>query len=78
MALETFHPLIQRWFQSRFAGPTEPQLEGWPHIAAGRNTLIAAPTGSGKTLTAFLAAIDRLLKLSVARRSEERRVGKEC
>ena len=66
MALESFHPLIQRWFQSRFAGPTEPQREGWPHIAAGRNTLIAAPTGSGKTLTAFLAAIDRLLKLSVA------------
>lgn len=66
MALDTFHPLIQRWFKSRFAGPTEPQLEGWPHIAAGRDTLIAAPTGSGKTLTAFLAAIDRLLKLSVA------------
>ncbi|MDB5336302.1 MAG: cshB [Planctomycetaceae bacterium] len=66
MALESFHPLIQRWFQSRFAGPTEPQREGWPHIAAGRDTLIAAPTGSGKTLTAFLAAIDRLLKLSVA------------
>ncbi|MES2793972.1 MAG: DEAD/DEAH box helicase, partial [Planctomycetota bacterium] len=66
MALETFHPLIRRWFQSRFAGPTEPQREGWPHIAAGRDTLIAAPTGSGKTLTAFLAAIDRLLKLSVA------------
>ncbi len=66
MALETFHPLIQQWFQSRFAGPTEPQREGWPHIAAGRDTLIAAPTGSGKTLTAFLAAIDRLFKLSVA------------
>ncbi len=66
MALDAFHPLIQRWFQSRFAGATEPQREGWPHIAAGRDTLIAAPTGSGKTLTAFLAAIDRLLKLSVA------------
>lgn len=66
MALETFHPLIQRWFRSKFTGPTEPQRDGWPHIAAGRNTLIAAPTGSGKTLTAFLAAIDQLLKRSVA------------
>lgn len=66
MSLDTFHPLIQQWFQSRFAGPTEPQRDGWPHIAAGRNTLIAAPTGSGKTLTAFLAAIDHLFKLSVA------------
>lgn len=66
MGLATFHPLIQRWFRAKFAGPTEPQRDGWPHIAAGRNTLIAAPTGSGKTLTAFLAAIDQLLKRSVA------------
>lgn len=66
MGLENFHPLIQRWFRSRFAGPTEPQLHGWPHIASGRHTLIAAPTGMGKTLTAFLAAIDRLLKQAIA------------
>ncbi|MBS0263927.1 MAG: DEAD/DEAH box helicase [Planctomycetes bacterium] len=65
-SLETFHPLIQRWFQGRFAAPTEPQARGWPRIAGGEHTLIAAPTGSGKTLTAFLAAIDRLLKESVA------------
>src|SRR5438309_5345918 len=62
MSLDLFHPVIQRWFLGRFAAPTEPQRQGWPHIAAGAHTLIAAPTGSGKTLTAFLAAIDRLLK----------------
>ena len=49
----------------RFAGPTDPQREGWPEIAAGRHTLIAAPTGSGKTLTAFLAIIDRLFRRSL-------------
>jgi ATP-dependent Lhr-like helicase len=61
-----FHPLIHQWFERRFGGPTEPQQRGWPVIAAGGHTLIAAPTGSGKTLTAFLAVIDRLLKESVA------------
>ena len=62
-ALAAFHPAVRRWFESRFpAGPTEPQLRGWPAIASGRDTLIAAPTGSGKTLAAFLVQIDRLLR----------------
>ncbi|MBI3865650.1 MAG: DEAD/DEAH box helicase [Planctomycetia bacterium] len=65
-SLEAFHPLIRQWFLGRFRAPTEPQAAGWPHIARGEHTLIAAPTGSGKTLTAFLAAIDRLLKESLA------------
>ena len=63
-SLALFHPVIQDWFRSRFAGPTEPQQQGWPEIVAGRDILIAAPTGSGKTLTAFLAAIDRLFQQS--------------
>jgi len=65
-ALQIFHPVIQDWFRSRFQGPTEPQQLGWPEIAAGHQTLIAAPTGSGKTLTAFLALIDRLFRQAVA------------
>ncbi len=62
MALDAFHPVIQRWFRSRFDAPTEAQAAGWPAIAQGRHTLIAAPTGSGKTLTAFLTCIDQLVR----------------
>ena len=62
MPLSGFHPVIERWFGARFAEPTEPQRGAWPVIQAGRNALIAAPTGSGKTFAAFLAAIDSLLR----------------
>ena len=62
MALPGFHPAIDTWFTARFADPTEPQRRAWPLIQAGRDVLIAAPTGAGKTFAAFLAAIDSLLR----------------
>lgn len=65
-SLELFHPIIQKWFVGRFRAPTRPQQEGWPAIVDGKHVLIAAPTGSGKTLTAFLASIDRLFRRAVA------------
>ena len=58
--LEAFQPATRAWFRSAFAEPTAPQREGWPAIAAGRHALIAAPTGTGKTLAAFLWCLDRL------------------
>ncbi|MGJ7509423.1 DEAD/DEAH box helicase [Variovorax sp. GT1P44] len=60
--LQDFHPAVANWFNATFPGPTEAQAAAWPVIAAGRHTLVAAPTGSGKTLTAFLAALDRLVR----------------
>jgi ATP-dependent Lhr-like helicase len=60
-----FHPVVDRWFSSRFPAPTEPQHRAWPLIQAGRDVLIAAPTGSGKTFAAFLAAIDDLLRQGI-------------
>jgi ATP-dependent Lhr-like helicase len=66
MPLESFHPLICQWFQEHFTAPTEAQRLGWPSILNRQDTLIAAPTGSGKTLTAFLASLDRLLRLALA------------
>ncbi|WP_103075989.1 DEAD/DEAH box helicase [Solilutibacter silvestris] len=66
-ALAQFHPAVSGWFARSFAGPTEAQIAAWPSIAAGRHTLVAAPTGSGKTLTAFLTAIDTLVRDGLAR-----------
>jgi ATP-dependent Lhr-like helicase len=60
--LEWAHALVRDWFVGRFGTPTEPQLQGWPHILAGKTALISAPTGSGKTLAAFLICIDRLVR----------------
>jgi ATP-dependent Lhr-like helicase len=57
-----FHPVLRRWWASRFAEPTAAQLEGWSAIRRGADTLIAAPTGSGKTLAAFLTALDELFR----------------
>jgi ATP-dependent helicase Lhr and Lhr-like helicase len=72
MLPQDFHPVVRRWWESRFrdaAGavlpPTEAQLEGWRAIRSGSHALIAAPTGSGKTLAAFLTSIDQLLRESL-------------
>ncbi len=60
-ALSLFHPVTAAWFRAVFDGPTAPQIEGWPAIARGESTLILAPTGTGKTLTAFLWCLDKLM-----------------
>ena len=56
-----FHPLVETWFAERIGAPTAVQNAAWPLIAAGEHLLVSAPTGSGKTLTAFLWALDQLL-----------------
>jgi ATP-dependent helicase Lhr and Lhr-like helicase len=61
MDAELFHPAVREWFEAVFAAPTKPQLQGWPAIARGESTLILAPTGTGKTLAAFLWCINRIM-----------------
>src|SRR5450432_1711068 len=60
-ALGLFHPITAAWFRAVFDRPTAPQIEGWPAIARGESTLILAPTGTGKTLAAFLWCLDRIM-----------------
>jgi ATP-dependent Lhr-like helicase len=55
-----FDPRIASWFAAHVGAPTDIQARAWPRIAAGEHVLAVAPTGSGKTLTAFLCALDRL------------------
>ncbi len=60
--LSTFHPFVRSWFERTFGEPTAPQELGWKPISEGRNTLIVAPTGTGKTIAAFLWCINHLIE----------------
>jgi ATP-dependent helicase Lhr and Lhr-like helicase len=72
--LARFSAPVRTWFETTFQAPTPAQAQGWPAIADGGHTLILAPTGSGKTLTAFLWAIDRLMTDPVPSREARLRV----
>jgi ATP-dependent Lhr-like helicase len=61
-ALKSFHPAVAAWFSRTFDAPTPAQERAWPALQAEQHVLVAAPTGSGKTFAAFLAAIDRLVR----------------
>lgn len=58
--LERFSPATATWFRDSFSAPTQAQAGAWEAISSGHHALVVAPTGSGKTLSAFLWALDRL------------------
>ncbi|HUO06814.1 MAG TPA: DEAD/DEAH box helicase [Phycisphaerae bacterium] len=64
--LATFCPPIRTWWLSRFKQFSTPQRLAVPAIHAGQNTLVCAPTGSGKTLCAFIAILSDLLSRHLA------------
>jgi ATP-dependent helicase Lhr and Lhr-like helicase len=61
-------PIVKEWFLAKFEGFSESQLYGVMPIHERKNILISASTGSGKTLTGFLAIINYLIGL--ARKNE--------
>src|ERR671921_1006571 len=66
--LAAFHPIVRDWFTGTLGQPSAPQKAGWPAIAAGSDTLILAPTGTGKTLAAFLWELNALIVEGIERR----------
>lgn len=56
-----FHPLLGEWFYQRYSEPTEVQLQAWERISRGEHVLVSAPTGTGKTLAAFLWYLNQLI-----------------
>lgn len=69
--LNIFHPAVKEWFLNNIGKPSPPQIEGWPQIQSGKNVLISAPTGAGKTLAAFLESINRLLEMGLKKELPE-------
>src|SRR3954464_10438850 len=61
LMLDRFHPLVRQWFEETFGAPSDPQRSGWPAIASGSHALILAPTGTGKTLAAFMWELNELI-----------------
>ena len=65
-------PVVERWFRSRFSSLTAPQSAAIPLISERRSVLISSPTGSGKTITAFLSVINHLFRLHQRGELEDR------
>ncbi|MBL7052086.1 MAG: ATP-dependent helicase [Nanoarchaeota archaeon] len=61
---ELLHPIVRKWFFSKFKDFSLPQLFGVMEVHSRNNVLVSAPTGSGKTITSFLAILNELVDSS--------------
>jgi ATP-dependent Lhr-like helicase len=70
--MSVMEPLVSAWFNEKFDALTEPQAKAIPIIHERKNVLVSSPTGSGKTLTAFLSIINELTRYASEGKLEER------
>ena len=70
--MDLMEPLVSTWFNERFDSLTEPQARAIPVIHERKNVLVSSPTGSGKTLTAFMSIINELTRYASEGKLEER------
>lgn len=71
-SLESLNPFVRKWFAAKYKEPTPPQRYSFKLIKEGKNLLITAPTGSGKTFSAFMAVMSDLMNLAISDKLDEK------
>ena len=71
-SLDSLNLFIRKWFVSKYKEPSPPQRYSFKLIKEGKNILVTAPTGSGKTFSAFMAVLSDLMNMSLANKLEEK------
>ncbi len=69
---KTLHPWVRKWFDESFEDFTPAQKKSLVDIHKRNNILVSSPTGSGKTLTAFLSIISELASLAEKNELEDK------
>ncbi len=71
-SMAVLNPYVKDWFMKNFGELTPPQKYAFKLISEGKNLLITAPTGSGKTISGFLSIISRLFDYSLEGKLEDK------